>query len=388
MTYQMQEIEEVIDRLEHWCRSRGFAGIDPYDSLNSPLVSLLTLGTRWGRMALTQFGRRSPINCRPLLGIRPGVNPKAIGLFLEGYTKEYRRSQNPQTKVVLNELFQKLLELRSPDVSGAAWGYNFPWQSRVQLTPRWTPTIVNSSFIGHALLDYYEATDIVEALDIAQSIPAFFLNDLRRKTEGDSFCFSYTPLDVNYVHNANMLGASLLARLAAQYDRRELLDPALCALRYSMKYQHDDGSWFYAETKAQSWIDSFHTGFNLEALRRFLQFDLTPEYQDAYRRGVEFYADRFFLDDGTPKYYHDRLYLVDIHAPAEAIYFFSGEGQRYRELVERILHWTLMNMRDAKRGTFYFRKAKRFTIKTPYMRWSQAWAFRALTEFLTHEVMD
>jgi len=35
-------------------------------------------------------------------------------------------------------------------------------------------------------------------------------------------------------------------------------------------------------------------------------------------------------------------------------------------------------------GAFYFQKNKYFTNKIPYMRWSQAWAFHALTEYLLH----
>lgn len=375
--------QDITARLWDYAEKHRFSGYDPYDALNSPLAGLLSLGTRWGRIALTQFGRRCPVNFRPLLLIKPGVNPKALALFLEGMAKLHRLNPTEELASKLAELVALLKKNRSPNVSGNAWGYHFPWQNRIQCLPRYTPTIVNSSFAGHALLDCYEATGCEEARELALNIPEFILNDLRRKTESDTICFSYTPFDENYVHNANMLGASLLARLAAGYDRRELLDPALSALAYSMKHQHEDGSWAYAETKTQQWIDSFHTGFNLEALRRFLRLGLAAEYQEPYQRGVDFYAEHFFLPDGTPKYYHDRLYLVDIHAPAEAICFFSGEGSQYRALVNKVLDWTLENMYDDKRGIFYFRKAENFTIKIPYMRWSEAWAFRALTMAVT-----
>ena len=372
------QIKKIIDKLSEWCLTKGFAGYDPYDALNSPLAGIISFGTRSGRIALTQFGRRSPINYRFFLGINQSVNPKALGLFLEGYTKLYSLEPVAETAKTMRLLFAQLLKLRSPDVSGAAWGYNFPWQNRIQLLPRWTPTIVNSSFIGHALLDYYESCKNEEVLDVALTIPKFILNDLKRKTENNDICFSYTPKDTNFVHNANMLGASLLARMAIHYGRTELLDAALSALHYSMKYQHEDGSWFYAETKKQKWIDSFHTGFNLEAVQRFLKLGLAPEYAEAYRRGTEFYVNNFFLSDGTPKYYHNRLYLVDIHAPAEAICFFANEGEHYKDLLDRVYHWTMNNMYDTKTGLFYFRKLRYFTIKTPYMRWNEAWAFRAL----------
>ncbi len=101
------------------------------------------------------------------------------------------------------------------------------------------------------------------------------------------------------------------------------------SLGYSMRRQRDDGSWFYGEADTQKWIDSFHTGFNLQAIRYILEAGFASEYKAAYRKGVEYYAGNFFLPDGTPKYYHDRAYPIDIHAPAQAICFFSQEGPEY-----------------------------------------------------------
>ena len=42
------------------------------------------------------------------------------------------------------------------------------------------PTIVNTSFIGHALLDCYEYTGLQQALEMAVPIKDFILNDLHR----------------------------------------------------------------------------------------------------------------------------------------------------------------------------------------------------------------
>ena len=368
------DVRGIALKLLNWAASRRFKGYDPYDALNSPFAGVLTLGTKYGRIALTQFLRRSPVNLRPALLIKPDVNPKALALFLEGCVKLGELD-------VARDLANQTLKLRSDGCSGAGWGYNFPWQNRFQLLPRFTPTIVNTAFAGHALLDFYEASGDEQSLDAALLAPAFMLNDLNRLDDGDdAFCFSYTPLDRNFVHNANLLGASLLARIATRYGRTELLDPSLCALRYSSRRQHEDGSWFYAERREQNWIDSFHTGFILEAIRRVLALGLAPELREGYEKGVQFYAENFFLEDGTPKYYADRLYLVDIHAPAQAISFFASEPGR-EELAERVLNWTLTNMRDPSTGAFYFRKKGNRVVKTLYMRWSEAWAFRALAKF-------
>jgi hypothetical protein len=216
---------------------------------------------------------------------------------------------------------------------------------------------------------------------MAIPIKDFLLKDLNRTSDGEAFCFSYTPIDNTAVHNANLLGASLLIRLHAVTGEDKLRDAALSSLAYTVKHQHQDGSWFYAQAEMQHWIDSFHTGFNLESIRHFHRYGEALEYKQAYRNGVDFYANHFFLEDGTPKYYHDRIYPIDIHSPAEAITFFSGEGSEYSELSDRILRWMIDNMRDND-GYFYFRKGRWMTNKVSYMRWTQAWAFRALTEYV------
>ena len=376
-------VSETIDRLVDYVERAGYAGYDPYDALNSPLIRLIGRGSKWLRIACTQFLRRCPVNLRPVLGVRKGHNPKGIGLFLWGYAKLFRVRKNERDLEKIRYLLDLLDNLRSRDCSGNAWGYNFDWQSRTFFRPKGVPTIVNSAFIGHALLDCYEYTSLQRALDLAVSIKDFILRDLHRTREGETFCFSYTPVDTDVVHNANLLGASILARLSRISGDPACVEAALPSLAYSMHHQNEEGSWPYAENPTQRWIDSFHTGFNLQALRYVLNEGLASQYAAGYEKGVRYYAGNFFLEDGTPKYYHDRVYPIDIHSPAEAVYFFSGMGEPYRELVERVLAWMLANLLSP-RGYFYFRKTPYNTNTIPYMRWSQSWAFHALTEYLLH----
>jgi rhamnogalacturonyl hydrolase YesR len=246
--------------------------------------------------------------------------------------------------------------------------------------PKYTPTIVNSSFIGHALLDTYHITGEEKALSMALSIRDFIIKDLNREEHGGMLCFSYTPLDRYFVHNANLLGASLLVRLASLINDHGIRDIALSSLRYSMHHQREDGSWYYAEKESSHWIDSFHTGFNLQSILYFFEEGLAGGYQEAFDRAAGFYTGQFFLADGTPKYYHDRIYPIDIHAPAQAVVILARLGDRYQRLAEKVANWMIVNMQD-KEGYFYFQKKPNYTNKIPYMRWGQAWAFHALTDY-------
>lgn len=367
--------------LREYVEAQDYAGYDPYDALNSPLLKLLSRRSKILRMAFTQVVRRSPVNLRPLLGVKKGHNPKGIGLFLWGYTKLFEIDKDEQHLRKIEYLLDLLEALKSHDCSGNGWGYNFDWQQRAFFRPKGVPTVVNTAFIGHALLDCYLSTGSQRALDLAIPIKNFILQDLNRTREGDSFCFSYTPVDTDVVHNANMLGASILIRLLKYSPDSLCEDAALSSLAYSMRYQHDDGFWYYGNSWKYKWIDSFHTGFNLEALRYFLDDDFGQEYRQAYEKGVKYYSDNFFLEDGTPKYYHNRTYPIDIHSSAQAICFFCREGEKYQELADKVLNWMLRNMYSDK-GYFYFRKGKFLTNRISYMRWSQAWVFHALTEYL------
>ncbi|NWF75469.1 MAG: delta-aminolevulinic acid dehydratase [Nitrospirae bacterium] len=369
--------------MKKYIEREDFKGYDPYDALNSPLLKALSFGNKYLRIVFTQTLKRLPFNIRPLLFIRKDYNPKGIGLFLWGYAKLYKAEKKSEYLRKI-EFFLGLLEtLKSKGYSGNCWGYNFGWQSRAFFVPKYTPTIVNSSLIGHALIDTYKYTNNEKALSMALSIKDFILNDLARKNENCSFCFSYTPIDRTAIHNANLLGASLLIRLYRYANDENLKDAALRSLAYSMKYQRDDGSWHYAETAYQKWIDSFHTGFNLQSTFYFLEEGFS-EYRAAFSKGVEFYRNNFFLDDGTPKYFHNEIYPIDIHSPAQAIVLFSLLGKEYKAITDKLLNWMVRNMQDEK-GFFYFQKTPLYIIKIPYMRWAQAWAFHALTEYILQQ---
>ena len=155
---------------------------------------------------------------------------------------------------------------------------------------------------------------------------------------------------------------------------------AINATRFSVTHQHKDGSWDYGTGKKQRWVDNFHTGFNLCSLERIGRHAQVTEFRDALQLGFDFYRTHFFTRDGAPKYFRNRVYPIDIHSAAQSVITLtelSDLGEDNLLLVKNVLGWTVSNMWD-QRGYFYFQKHRWGTIKTPYMRWSQAWMLVAL----------
>ncbi|HQW93316.1 MAG TPA: hypothetical protein PKY28_09470, partial [Ferruginibacter sp.] len=94
----------------------------------------------------------------------------------------------------------------------------------------------------------------------------------------------------------------------------------------------------------------------------------------------------FFTEEGIPKYYQDSVYPIDIHAPAQLVITLDKLGKfgEYRELMDKVLNWTVKNM-QSKNGYFYYQRNKYFSSKISYIRWAQAWMFYALSTYIKNE---
>lgn len=372
-------ISTACEKLASWIEQEKFRGNDPHDALNSPLLHRLSFGNKILGIAFIQFFRRFPVNLRKMLGVKKGYNPKGMGLFLSSYLKRHQLTGDESDRLKAKFLIDWLKSNASEGYSGYCWGYNFDWHSRAAFQPKYTPTVVATSFIANAFLDAYENFSDEEHLKIARSSCDFILNDLNRSYENETFCWSYSPHDNTQIFNATMLGSRLLARVYTFTNETELLDEAERSVRFVINRQNDDGSWVYGALPSQRWIDSFHTGYNLECLYEFMKFSRVNRYQENFEKGLQFYKQNFFLDDFTPKYYHGKIYPIDIHSSAQAIICFVKFGDL--DFAKNIAVWTIENMQD-KSNFFYYQKRRLYTNKIPYMRWSQAWMMYALTTLM------
>lgn len=380
------ELRSTTLELLDYCRRNNWAGYEPYDALNSKIFQALPgFNTRLSRLAVTQFLKRSPINTRHLLRIPKTQNPKALGLFLSSLV-QLSRAGITLYEGLQEQIINDLIGLRSPGSARWCWGYNFPWQTRTVLVPRWRPNLVCTTFAANGLIDVFAQQQRQEHLDMAVSAAEYMLEDLYWSS-GNSVCgFGYPLPEVhNQVHNANLLGAALFCRVHAITGEKKFLEPALALTRYTASQQHPDGGWNYGENQNQKWIDNFHTGFNLSALRSISQSLTTMEFDDAIERGFRFYKKHFFREDGAVGYFHDRFYPIDSHCIAQSIITLldlSYLDSSNIKLAHSIFEWAKKRMWEKKDGYFYYRMLRSCTIRTSYMRWTQAWMLLSLSMLL------
>ncbi|MCC7343151.1 MAG: hypothetical protein IT170_18860 [Bryobacterales bacterium] len=379
------QLHTAFQSLISHCRESDWAGHDPYDALNSRLFEKLRfLDRRVPRLILTQLLRRSPVNLRSALDIPKTQNPKALALFVSAFTKMTaggRAEHAAESKY----LIERLEALRSPDNRYWCWGYSFPWQTRTVIVPSLAPNLVCTTFVGAALLDAYECYGDPKCLTMAVSAAEYIIDQLYWRENGSVAGFAYPlPTVRSRVHNANFLAAALLCRVGQHTGDRRFMAPALAATRFSASRQNDDGSWPYGDGPFQSFVDNFHTGFNLCALRVIMRHLPTDEFEANVRRGFRYYCEKFYLQSGAVRYFNDRTYPIDIHAVAQSIITPTAlcdpttPGSELALSVS-VFRWAMKHMWNA-RGYFYYRILRSGTIRIPYMRWSQAWMAFAMAQ--------
>lgn len=378
------KLQENISHLLDWIKDHDYKSYDPFDGLKSPLVKYILLNNKYLRIVWQQFFKRCPINLRPIVGIKESIIPKTMGNLASANLLLYKLHNDKQylDKAISYLNWLKVNYYRG--YPGYCWGVGFNYQSRGIYAKKGIPNIVTTFYCANAFLDFYELIRNSKRLEIARSSCNFILKGLGTTKIGDTLCINYYPIQRDQIHNANMFGAVLLSRVYKYTKEKYLLKFANKAVRYTINNQKDDGAWFYGEGPMYRWIDNFHTGYILESLYNYINYTDCYEFMPNLLRGIDFYKRNFFLSDGSPKYYNNKLFPIDIQCVAQAIQTFailSNIEKKYLDLSIKIAKWAIKNMRDDK-GYFYYRKYKFFINKIPYIRWGQSTMLLALTYLL------
>jgi rhamnogalacturonyl hydrolase YesR len=376
-------LEKSIDHVVSWVEAHDYRAYDPGDGRLS-FLDPLTLRIRFLQRLLTGAVLRTPFHIRPWIGVRAHTSTKGMGYFAWGYTKMFALTGDEHYRRRAARCLDWLIANRSSSNQNYCWGNHFAFSTRAGTIEKYTPTIVWSSLIGLAFLEAYEILGDCKYLEVAASTGEW-IKTLPREETSRGLCLSYVPDVQSSIHNSNMLGASLLCRVAAYTKDRTAAELAREAMTYSATRQLEDGSWFYGEAAKYHWIDNFHTGYNLDSLKRYVDSTGDRSFDDNFRRGFQYFVDNFFEEDGRPKYYHNQRYPTDIQCAAQAIdtlAFLSDVEPSSLELAEKVAGWTIQNMQDED-GHFYYRDLGWKIVKTPMFHWGQGAMFKALSHLMS-----
>lgn len=317
----LRRAEEMARRLDAWGSACGWRGTDPYEGLNCQRRVLAPLKrSPLGRRLLIQAVKRSPLDLRRPLAIPRAASAAAVAWTVSAYARNGFLT-NDDARGRLRDCLALLRSLRLHGYEEPCWGYHFDVQSRVFFYSRTTPNTIATAFAGLALLDAHAATGNPNLLAEAAATGEFFLHHVPQTDDAPGAFFGYLPGDRAPIHNSNLLAASLLARVAgAGAGDARFVEAAAAAVRYTTARQQADGSWPYGESPGLGWVDNFHTGYVLDALRACADAGVAAEEAEgAWRRGLDYYRERLFLADGTPKYYADKVLPIDAQCVAQGI---------------------------------------------------------------------
>jgi len=375
---QRVALADSLGRLESWGRQRGWAGTDPYDGLNATRLVGPLARSVLGKRILTQLVKRSPINLRPLFGIPPGRSAAALAQVASSYALDAIPGEKGRER--LAETLQALEALRCEGFEEPCWGYHFDVQTRVFFYPAGSPNTIATVFSGLAFLDAYETTQEERLLEIAAGAGDFFLRHVPQTEDGDGAFFGYLVDDKTPIHNANTLVCALLARLARHTRRQDMRDAAEAGLRWTIGHQRPDGSWPYGEQPHLDWVDNFHTGYVLDSLMYSAEADMDVDDGTALQRGLSYYRQELFLNDGTPKYRPQSTYPIDAQCVAQAIQTMTLAGSSdpaYAAFAWTVFEFACKHMQRTD-GSYIFQRRQRWVNPAPHIRWMAAPMMEAL----------
>jgi rhamnogalacturonyl hydrolase YesR len=380
---ERQSLRNSIERVEKWVESHFYQAYEPFDGLSSPLLAL-TFNNHFAERVLQQIVKRSPLNIRPIIGIKPQASTKGRGYMAWGYLNLFRQKEDESYKRRAVSLLDWLDQNKSPYYSAHSWGNHFPFSGRTLRTRRLEPIIVWTSLIGQVFLDAYELLAEPKYLEISKSVCDWIMNVPKENTPS-GLCLSYVAFEQVSIHNANLLGAAMLARTGILCGNDDYLGIARRAVAYSCSRQREDGSWYYAEAPNCHWIDNFHTGYNLDSLKCYKESTGDNRYDEVISKGFRFFIKNFFKPDGMPKYYHNKTFPIDIQCASQAIdtlATFGKDSPESLDLARKVARWTIDNM-QGRDGHFYYKRNPLFPVRTAMLHWGQATMYKALTTLMS-----
>lgn len=368
-------ILSVTQNLHKWFRYHEYRGIDPYqiDEKAFGIIKKFPIMANL-RSILKPFHSLIPKSAFQTM--RPIYHPKAIALIISANARLYQITKDETFLDEIGKLLNILFALRNKEYKNICWGHPFEW-GRDPRYPVNSPLVCVQAPIAHCLLDCYEITKNQYSLELFKNSVQYLLEETQIDFFDGYASFHNSPLERQYVHNSNIMAASLLYRSQIYFREERLKQLADQLTHYTLAAQNSDGSWKYADTSAT--IDNRHTGFVLSSLAQIFQLTGDIDVKESLTDGLNYYKNNLF-EDYIPKWAPDQTYPVDIHDVAQSIITFTDAGDM--TFARKIIDFSFTQMFNGK-DEFYYKLSRSGKVnKTAFIRWGQAWMFIALSKYL------
>jgi hypothetical protein len=387
------QLDQACSHFLGWLDRVGYESYDPYDIWG-------TCYGLWARKIYYANSRKGIPLVAPLVALDL-LCPSVRRLFLRkaryatadaqlilAFLNLYETSGDKRFLTRAVSLGDEMMNYSISGYHGPCWGYPFDWQnSKNEVWPKNTPFITCTPYCYEAYVALLNSTGDGKYRKIAAGIAEFVHADLNETPTGpNSAAGSYSPYDRRQVVNASAYRAFLLRDAGLRFKRLDYLETSERNLNFVLDSQRNNGSWYYSMGGETSFIDNFHTCFNLKNLLKINQIDPTEQVASAILRGYAYYRNHLIDADGNPRSFsmEPRLQLakLEMYNFAEGITLGTllqkehpAAGTLARSLAEKLI------TQHQLPGGYFVTRVFRGGIshRFPFLRWPQAQLFYALT---------
>lgn len=286
-----------------------------------------------------------------------------------------------------------LEETRSQGYERFAWGYPFNWETRSGTMWAGTPLITTVPYVYEAFLECYRIEEKERWRNVMRSIADHAFGDYKDhvvSATASSCSYNPDPKDPGGVINASAYRAFLLTRAAIDFSEEKYQAAAERNLNFVIESQNDDGSWYYSTDGTRDFVDHFHTCFVMKALAKIEALTSNPGCTKAIERGVRYYVNNLFDEQGLPKPFSRRprltVYRRELYDCAECINLAVLLRGRFAELdgaLDRLI--AQLEAWQKPDGSFRSRQLLVGWDNVPMHRWAQAQFFRSLCFLMSRD---
>lgn len=388
------ELESACSGFLRWLNAHGCESYDPYDIWGTPYG----LWARKHYYGGTLLGKVTAAPVVFLEACLPGMRSwwvarerfaTADAQLILGLLHLWRATGAGSHLEWAVRLGEELMGYALPGYRGACWGYPFDW--RINKDEVWSsgiPFITCTPYGYEALTGLSDAIGEARYAGLAQGVAEFVFRDLREIPAGlGATASSYSPRDSRRVVNAAAYRAFVLGDAALRFGREDYRAAAVRNLNFVIGSQQEDGSWFYAIEDKPSFIDHFHTCFNLKNLVKLDHAGFDERLRRVIAKGYRYYRAALFDRRGDPKPFavEPRMRIVrwEMYDFAEAINLGTLMGADLEDGHEMAcdLATRVISRHQLPDGHFVTRVYRGGLVhRFPFLRWPQAQMFHALAQ--------